>query len=165
MDREKQTIRLARRLEAVLRPRRLVCATAESCTGGWIAQVLTSIPGSSDWFERGFVVYSNTAKTEALGVPRPVLNSHGAVSEATARAMAKGALSHSGADVSIAVTGIAGPDGGSVDKPVGTVCFGWALAGGAVETCTRRFDGDRSEIRWAAVNYAIDELCVRLARR
>ena len=161
-DRERETERLARRLESALRKRNVMCAAAESCTGGWIAQVLTSIPGSSDWFERGFVVYSDAAKIELLGVPQTVLDSDGAVSEPVARAMAVGALTHSNAQVAMSVTGIAGPAGGTQQKPVGTVCFGWALDVGAVVTGTRHFPGDRSQVRWASVRYAIEGLCERL---
>jgi nicotinamide-nucleotide amidase len=161
-DREHDTQRLARLAQDALRVRHIMCTVAESCTGGWIAQVLTSISGSSEWFERGFVVYSNAAKTELLGVPQSVLDTDGAVSEATARAMALGALAHSGAQVAMAVTGVAGPTGGTADKPVGTVCFGWAMEPSQVETETQRLRGDRSEIRWAAVRHAIEGLCDRL---
>src|SRR5690606_25364824 len=101
-------------------------ATAESCTGGWVGQVVTSVPGSSAWYDRGFVTYSNAAKTEMLGVPERLLAEHGAVSEAVVCAMAEGALRASRAQVTLAVTGIAGPDGGTAEKPVGTVWFGWA---------------------------------------
>lgn len=161
-DREHEAQRLARLAEDTLRARRLMCAVAESCTGGWIAQVLTSVSGSSEWFERGFVVYSNAAKMELLGVPRSVLDTDGAVSEPTARAMAAGALAHSGAQVAMAVTGIAGPTGGTEDKPVGTVCFAWALSPTQIEAETKRLQGDRSEVRWASVRHAIEGLCDRL---
>lgn len=129
--------------------------TAESCTGGWVAQCLTAIAGSSAWFERGFVTYSNDAKHEMLGVELATLNTHGAVSEAVAGAMAAGALSHSHADWALAITGIAGPDGGSAGKPVGTVCFGWAGAEGVVEVETRHFVGNREEIRYQSVVFAL----------
>ena len=130
-------------------------ATAESCTGGWVAQCLTAIAGSSAWFERGFVTYSNDAKHEMLGVELATLNTHGAVSEAVAGAMAAGALSHSHADWALAITGIAGPDGGSAGKPVGTVCFGWAGTEGVVEVETRHFLGNREEIRYQSVVFAL----------
>ncbi len=161
-DREHEAQRLATLAQDTLRTRGLMCTAAESCTGGWIAQVLTSISGSSEWFERGFVVYSNAAKVELLGVAQDVLDTHGAVSEPTARAMALGAVAHSAAQVAMAVTGLAGPTGGTVDKPVGTVCFGWALDAERVDTETRRFDGDRAAIRWAAVRHAVEGLCQRL---
>ena len=102
-------------------------ATAESCTGGWIAQTATAIPGSSQWFDRGYVTYSNRAKMEVLGVPEDILERYGAVSEQTAAAMAAGAIEAARVDVSVAVTGVAGPDGGSAEKPVGMVWFGWCL--------------------------------------
>ena len=135
--------------------------TAESCTGGWIAQCLTAIAGSSDWFERGFVTYSNDAKREMLGVEADTLVAHGAVSEATAAAMAAGALRHSHADWALAVTGIAGPGGGSADKPVGTVCFGWAAVDGRVDTQTVRFAGDREQVRAQSVAHALEGLLER----
>ena len=130
-------------------------ATAESCTGGWVAQCLTAVAGSSDWFERGFVTYSNDAKCEMLGVDAPTLQAHGAVSEATAAAMATGALRHSHADWAVAITGIAGPGGGTADKPVGTVCFGWAANDGRVDTQTMRFAGDRTQVRAQSVAHAL----------
>lgn len=136
-------------------------ATAESCTGGWIAQCLTAIAGSSEWFERGFVTYSNDAKREMLGVAADTLVAHGAVSEATAAAMAAGALHHSRADWALAVTGIAGPGGGSADKPVGTVCFGWAAVDGRVETQTVHFCGDREQVRAQSVAHALEGLLER----
>ncbi|MCS4511682.1 CinA family protein [Xylophilus ampelinus] len=129
-------------------------ATAESCTGGLIAAACTDLAGSSAWFERGFVTYSNAAKTELLGVPADLIATHGAVSEPVARAMAAGALRHARAQVAVAVTGVAGPGGGSAEKPVGTVWFGFALPDGAVHTEDRRFDGDRAAIRAATVAHA-----------
>ncbi len=155
---------LARRAGQLLMQRRLKCATAESCTGGWIAQVLTSVGGSSAWFERGFVTYSNAAKCQMLGVPGAVLDEHGAVSTPTAAAMAEGALARSEAAIAVAVTGIAGPDGGTADKPVGTVAFAWAMTGVATRTSLEQFTGDRSAIRWRAVEHAIDGLCQQLSR-
>lgn len=138
-------------------------ATAESCTGGWVAQSLTAIAGSSAWFDRGFVTYSNAAKVDMLGVPETTLGRHGAVSEATARAMAQGALDRSLADWSVAITGIAGPSGGSADKPVGTVCFAWACKAGACEAQTCHFEGDREVVRRQAVCHALRGLIERLA--
>ena len=137
--------------------------TAESCTGGWVAQCLTAIPGSSDWFERGFVTYSNEAKHEMLGVDPETLTSHGAVSEATAAAMASGALQHSHADWALAITGVAGPSGGSPGKPVGTVCFAWAGTEGRLETQTCHFIGCREEVRAKSVAHALGGLLERAA--
>jgi nicotinamide-nucleotide amidase len=132
-------------------------STAESCTGGLIAAACTDLPGSSAWFERGFVTYSNAAKIELLGVNASLIDTHGAVSEPVARAMAAGALWHSHAQVAIAVTGVAGPSGGSIDKPVGTVWFGFALSSGVTtEMC--HFEGDRAAIRQATVQHALARL-------
>ncbi|MEW8328410.1 MAG: nicotinamide-nucleotide amidohydrolase family protein [Candidatus Thiodiazotropha sp.] len=133
---------------------------AESCTGGWLAKVLTDLPGSSDWFDRGFVTYSNQAKQRMLGVSPATLEQQGAVSEACVIEMTQGALNESGADVAIAISGIAGPGGGSVEKPVGTVCFSWQFKGGDAETTRVRFRGDRGQVRWQAVVHAL----VRLER-
>jgi len=152
---------LATVLGAALRRHGLTAATAESCTGGLIAGAITEIPGSSVWFERGFVTYSNEAKMEMLGVRPETLATHGAVSEATAAEMAAGALAHSRAGLAVAVTGIAGPDGGSAAKPVGTVCFGWARRAGAVDTQTCRFAGDRAAVRAATVDAALRGLLDR----
>ena len=132
-------------------------ATAESCTGGLIAGACTDLSGSSNWFERGFVTYSNEAKTELLGVDAALIADHGAVSEEVARARAEGAVARSRAQVAVAVTGVAGPTGGSRDKPVGTVWFGWSV-GGHVRTERRRFDGDRAAVRAATVQYALQTL-------
>jgi nicotinamide-nucleotide amidase len=121
--------------------------TAESCTGGGLAEILTRIAGSSVWFERGFVTYSNEAKNELLSVPLKTLETYGAVSEETAIAMAEGALENSHADYSVSITGIAGPDGGSEDKPVGTVCFGWCKRNESGTTTHIVFDGDRLKVR------------------
>ncbi|MEE4640041.1 MAG: nicotinamide-nucleotide amidohydrolase family protein [Wenzhouxiangella sp.] len=140
-------------------------AIAESCTGGWIAKLCTDLAGSSVWFERGLVTYSNEAKQDMLGVGASDLYRFGAVSEEVAAAMAAGALRFSRADCAVAVTGIAGPDGGTPDKPVGTVCFGWAMPGGGVETERHRFDGDRDEVRRATVAMALSGLLNRMARR
>jgi nicotinamide-nucleotide amidase len=129
--------------------------TAESCTGGLLASFLTEIPGSSVWFERGFVVYSNLAKEEMLAVPKQLIETHGAVSEHVAAAMALGALKHSAGHVAVSITGIAGPDGGSIEKPVGTVCFGWAIPGMDIKTIQKQFTGTRQEIRLAACGEAL----------
>ena len=129
--------------------------TAESCTGGWIAKCLTDIAGSSNWFERGYVTYSDSAKRQALGVGAQTLQAHGAVSAETASEMASGALTRSGADVAVSVTGIAGPDGGSIEKPVGLVWFGLSRRGGSTVTEEHRFGGDRAAIRSAAVIAAL----------
>ncbi len=132
--------------------------TAESCTGGWVAQVVTSAAGSSAWFERGYVTYSNEAKHEALGVPLAVLEKHGAVSEETAREMALGALARSRGTLALSITGIAGPAGGSAAKPVGTVCFGWARKGAAPLAQTRVFQGDRESVRRQSVVHALEKV-------
>jgi nicotinamide-nucleotide amidase len=142
--------------------KKLLLATAESCTGGLIAAACTDLAGSSIWFERGFVSYSNAAKTELLGVPADLIETHGAVSEPVARAMVEGALRHSRAQVAIAVTGVAGPGGGGPDKPVGTVWFGWATPDGVV-TDKRCFDGDRQHVREATVQHALQRLKQLLA--
>jgi nicotinamide-nucleotide amidase len=154
---------LAARLGARLAGSGATCATAESCTGGLVAGAITDVPGSSAWFERGFVTYSNEAKVELLGVPEATLAQHGAVSEATARAMAEGALARSRAGLAVAITGIAGPGGGSAAKPVGTVCFAWAVRGDATIATTRRFDGDRFAVRRAAVAAALAGLLAAVA--
>ncbi len=135
----------------------LMMATAESCTGGLIAATCTDLAGSSLWFERGFVTYSNAAKTELLGVDAALIDANGAVSEKVARAMAFGAIRHSQAQVSVAVTGVAGPSGGSVDKPVGTVWFGFSV-GGLLTSEVQHFDGDRAQVRAATVTHALTRL-------
>ena len=149
---------LARRVGEALAARGLWLATAESCTGGWIAKTLTDVPGSSGWFDRGFVTYTNAAKQDLLGVDGATLAAHGAVSEATVRAMAAGALDRSGAQVAVAVSGVAGPTGGTPDKPVGTVWLAWARRDGTTDTRHRRFDGDREAVRRQAVAEAIQGL-------
>ena len=138
---------LAHELGGMLLARGWMVATAESCTGGWVGQLLTAIPGSSAWYERGFITYANAAKQEMLGVSAEILETHGAVSEETASAMAAGALAHSHAQATLAISGIAGPGGGTPQKPVGLVCYGWALADGTLMSSTCRLDGDREEIR------------------
>lgn len=146
---------LAKRLGARLKRANEMLATAESCTGGWAAQVVTSAAGSSAWFERGFVTYSNAAKQELLGVRAETLRAHGAVSEETAREMARGALERSRGTIAVSITGVAGPAGGTAEKPVGTVCFAWAR-GGEVRSETRRFAGDRESIRRQSVILALE---------
>jgi len=146
---------LTEQVGTALKNRQMTVATAESCTGGWVAQAITSVAGSSEWFDRGFVTYSNTAKQEMLGVPETVLNTHGAVSDETARLMAKGALKNSHADVSLAVTGIAGPAGATATKPVGTVHFAWASNRGSVRTKHCHLDGDRFTVRQQSVVTAL----------
>lgn len=146
---------LAKEVGARLKAARAMLVTAESCTGGWVAQAVTSIAGSSDWFERGFVTYSNDSKRELLGVREKTLQDHGAVSEATAREMAEGALARAKGTLALAVTGVAGPGGGSRDKPVGTVCFAWADKKKTVVE-TRHFSGDRESVRRQSVVRALE---------
>ena len=155
------TPQLVEALARELRARCQMMATAESCTGGLVAGACTDMSGSSDWFERGFVTYSNAAKTELLGVSAELIEEHGAVSEPVARAMAAGALAHSPAQLAVAVTGVAGPTGGSAEKPVGTVWFGWATPAGTF-TEHQRFDGDRGAVRAATVRHALAGLLQRL---
>lgn len=131
-------------------------ATAESCTGGWIAKCCTDVAGSSAWFDRGFITYSNAAKQDMLGVRAETLAQYGAVSEAVVAEMATGALRHSQAHIAVAVSGIAGPSGGSPEKPVGTVCFAWAMRNGEVLTKTCQFAGDREAVRWQSVVFALN---------
>jgi nicotinamide-nucleotide amidase len=148
---------LVAQLAALLTARGWMLASAESCTGGMIAAACTDLAGSSAWFERGFVSYSNAAKSELLGVPTGLIATHGAVSEAVARAMAQGALAHAHAQCAVAVTGVAGPTGGSADKPVGTVWFAWATPGGLHSEC-QRFDGGRAAVRSATVEHSLRTL-------
>jgi len=150
-------IELAQRVGTALKARGLKLVTAESCTGGWVSMALTAVAGSSDWFERGYVTYSNAAKRDDLGVPEETLRRHGAVSEETAREMAAGALKRSGAQLALAITGVAGPTGGSPAKPVGTVCFAWAH-GSKISSETRRFDGDRESVRRQSVLHSLQGL-------
>ncbi|HET7032714.1 MAG TPA: CinA family protein [Casimicrobiaceae bacterium] len=134
---------------------RYFVTAAESCTGGLVAGAITAIAGSSDWFDRGFVTYSNESKRELLGVDEAILRDHGAVSEPTAIAMAQGALKRSDATLSVAITGIAGPGGGTPSKPVGMVCFAWAKQGSATVSTTHYLAGDRAEVRHASVAIAL----------
>ena len=157
-DSEVELRRLAERVGRHLLKERRHAATAESCTGGWIAKALTDIAGSSDWFVEGFVTYSNESKVRRLGVPRAILKKHGAVSEPTVRAMATGALRRSNAQVAVAVTGIAGPGGAVPGKPVGTVWLGWATRRGSairVSVQVKHFRGDRETVRRKAVRAAL----------
>lgn len=154
-------IEIAQRVGEALKARGEKLATAESCTGGWASMALTAVAGSSDWFERGYVTYSNAAKREELGVADDTLRRHGAVSEETAREMAAGAQRKSGAQAALGITGIAGPTGGSAAKPVGTVCFAWAH-GGKISSETKRFEGDRESVRRQSVQHALQGLLQRL---
>lgn len=148
---------LAQRLQS----RGWTLATAESCTGGMVAAACTEVAGASDWFERGWVSYSNTAKTDFLGVPVALLEAHGAVSEAVARAMVQGALQHAPVQVALAVTGVAGPGGGTPAKPVGTVWFAWGWPGHVVSE-VQHFAGDRAAVRQAACAHALQRLVALL---
>ena len=154
---------LAAKVGDRLLSRNEMLVTAESCTGGWVSMLVTSIIGSSAWFDRGFVTYSNEAKQEMLAVDKQVIEIHGAVSEEVARQMVQCAVEHSHALAGLSVTGIAGPGGGTVEKPVGTVCFGWLVDGQcATETC--HFSGDREQIREQSVRYVLTEMLARLER-
>ena len=161
-----KSLDLTQTLASILIARNWKIALAESCTGGLVCATLTDLAGSSQWFERGFITYSNEAKTECLGVPANLIESYGAVSEEVAFAMADGALQASSANVAISITGIAGPSGGSPEKPVGTVCFGWAIENSSTESrviCnTIHFDGDRNAVREQAKDYALAELIALL---
>jgi len=149
---------LAASLGAALRDRGWMAVTAESCTGGLVAGAITDIAGSSGWFDRGFVTYSDDAKQALLGVPARLIAEHGAVSEAVARAMAEGALARSAGHVAVAITGVAGPGGGTPEKPVGLVCFAFATRGEVTRASTQRFDGDRAAVRAFSVAFALEGL-------
>ena len=151
---DKLAAELGQRLQAA----QLMLATAESCTGGWVSKVVTDIPGSSSWFDRGFVTYTNGAKQDMLGVSAVKLDEHGAASEEVALQMANGVLEHSLAGVAVAVTGIAGPGGGTEDKPVGTVCFAWAIDGRDPVTQRVQFAGNREEVRHQSVRLVLERL-------
>ncbi|MDO9141093.1 MAG: nicotinamide-nucleotide amidase [Methylobacter sp.] len=153
---DSELFKLAEQLGRLLKADGKTIATAESCTGGWIAQTITDIPGSSAWFDRGFVTYSNAAKMQMLGVSPQTLEHYGAVSAETAAQMATGALAHSVADVAIAVTGIAGPDGGTTEKPVGTVFIAWVDKNGKAQVVKKQFSGNRRQIRAQTVAGAIE---------
>ncbi len=146
---------LAAQIGGALRAHGLMLATAESCTGGGVAQAITSVAGSSAWFERGFVTYSNLSKQQMLGVSEATLRERGAVSEAAVREMVAGALQHSDAQVALAVSGIAGPDGGTPDKPVGTVWFAWGIRNGLTLSRVHHLAGDRAEVRAQSVRIAL----------
>lgn len=149
---------LAASLGTLLKARGLWLVTAESCTGGWIGQAVTSVPGSSQWYDRGFITYSNRAKQEMLGVASETLARFGAVSEQTVREMVLGALAKSPAELAVAVSGIAGPGGAMPGKPVGTVCLAFALRDGPLEVCTEHFAGDRATVRRRTVARALSGL-------
>jgi nicotinamide-nucleotide amidase len=146
---------LAEQLGATLKSRGLMLATAESCTGGWVGEAITSVPGSSHWYDRGFITYTNGSKQEMLGVSTDTLAEWGAVSEQTVREMAAGVLKHSRAQVALAVSGIAGPGGATPDKPVGTVCIAWIMRDGPGRAQTFHFSGDRAAVRQQAVRAAL----------
>jgi len=152
---------LTKTLAQMLLSRNWTVSLAESCTGGLVCATLTELAGSSEWFERGYITYSNEAKTECLDVPAELIESHGAVSEPVAKAMAEGARINSGSNVAISITGVAGPSGGSAEKPVGTVCFGWTTEDQAL-TKTMKFLGDRKMIRQQATEFALAELIALL---
>ena len=152
---DQSLLEMSQKMGQALTAQGLLLATAESCTGGWVSQVVTAVAGSSGWFDRGFVTYSNSAKREMLGVSAQTLDAHGAVSEATVCEMVQGALANSHAQVALAISGVAGPDGGSPDKPVGTVCFAWGIKNGEPKSLTHCFSGDREAVRHAAVHMAI----------
>lgn len=147
--------RLSKQVGHALKNAGLKLVTAESCTGGWVGEAITAVAGSSDWFDRGFITYSNAAKREVLGVAATTIQQHGAVSEETAREMALGALKHSRAQISVAITGVAGPGGGSDDKPVGTVCFAWAKGKMALRSERQLLTGERTAVRQQSVAIAL----------
>jgi len=155
---------LSGRLGDALKARSLVLCTAESCTGGWISQAVTMVPGSSGWFDRGFVTYTNEAKQDMLGVSAETLKKHGAVSEPVVIEMVRGALLRSRAQLAVAVSGVAGPGGGSAKKPVGTVCLAWMRADGEPVAQTQHFPGDRDRVRRQTVVAALEGL-VRMCER
>lgn len=158
-----ELFQLAEQLGQLLKQKGWMLASAESCTGGWVGETVTAVAGSSQWYERGFITYSNLAKQEMLGVSAATLAAHGAVSEETAREMAQGALKHSQAQISVSVSGIAGPGGAMPRKPVGTVCIAWASTDGNLGSTTCRLGGDREEIRARAVAAALRGLIELLA--
>ena len=156
---------LAAQVGGALKSHGLMLVTAESCTGGGVAQAITDVAGSSAWFERGFITYSNLAKQQMLGVSEAALIQHGAVSEAVVREMVAGALANSAAQVALAVSGIAGPDGGTPDKPVGTVWFAWGLKHGAAHAQRHQINGNRAEVRAQSVHIALQGVIDLLGRR
>lgn len=162
-DSDTELYGLAESVGEALRARGLMLATAESCTGGWVSTAVTAVAGSSAWFERGFVTYSNAAKQEMLGVDPGTLSAHGAVSEAVVREMAEGAVTRSHADAAVAVSGVAGPGGGSAAKPVGLVCLAWALEGAETRSLSLHCEGTRAQVRREAVKRALEGLLERLS--
>jgi nicotinamide-nucleotide amidase len=154
---------LAEKVGADLKRRGLMLTTAESCTGGWISEAVTMVPGSSDWFERGFVTYTYISKREMLGVKEATLEKHGAVSEDVVREMAQGAIARSHAQIAVAVSGVAGPSGGTPGKPVGTVCFAWSTKEGTLASETKCFAGDREAVRRQSVAHALQGVIALLA--
>lgn len=158
---DQQLMQLADSLAAKLTEQSLIVVTAESCTGGWIAQTLTAIAGSSAWFDRGFVTYSNQAKQDMLGVAAETLQQYGAVSEQVVQEMAQGALNNSPAQLAVSVSGIAGPGGGTAEKPLGTVWFGWCRRGADATSERKQFNGDRDAVRRQAVAHALKGLANR----
>ena len=157
--------RLAEEVGAALKSRGVMLVTAESCTGGWVSEAITMVPGSSEWFERGFVTYTHISKREMLGVTADTLASYGAVSEQTVREMVTGALARSHAQVALAVSGVAGPGGGTPEKPVGTVCFAWGVKDGTPGSETRHFAGDREAVRRLSVEHVLRGVLTLLARK
>jgi nicotinamide-nucleotide amidase len=158
-----ELFQLSEQLGELLKQKAWMLASAESCTGGWVGQLVTAVAGSSQWYDRGFITYTNLSKQEMLGVAAATLEVHGAVSEETVREMAQGALKRSRAQISVSVSGIAGPGGGTRKKPVGTVCIGWATTDGKLLSTTCRLGGDREEIRVRAVAAALRGLIELLA--
>ena len=152
-------LELSRQAGSLLLQKNLKLVTVESCTGGSLAKLVTDIPGSSAWFECGFTTYSNASKTQLVQVPAELIAQQGAVSQKVALAMAKGALAVTGGDIAISTTGIAGPDGGSLEKPVGTVCFGFATKDGIFSTDKQKFDGDRESVRSQSIQHCMECLC------
>ena len=160
-----QLYALAEQVGRELKARGLMLAAAESCTGGWVSEAVTMVPGSSEWFERGFITYTYISKREMLGVSQETLGLHGAVSEQTVREMAAGAIARSHAQVAVAVSGTAGPSGGTPDKPVGTVCFAWLAPEAAIVSETRHFAGDREAVRKQSVAHALTGVLHALDRQ
>ncbi|MGD8173140.1 nicotinamide-nucleotide amidase [Vibrio sp. TRT 21S02] len=156
---------LSKQLGKLLSEQRLVLTTAESCTGGGVSTAITDIAGSSAWFDRAFITYSNEAKMEMLGVKAETLQEYGAVSEETVLEMVRGAVSHSNANIGVSISGVAGPGGGSIDKPVGTVWFAWADDCGWQHSALYHFEGDRAQVRKQAVHVAQEVLYNELTRR
>lgn len=154
--------RLAEEVGSELKRRGMALVTAESCTGGWVGEAITAVPGSSHWFDRGFITYTNEAKQEMLGVAAATLEAYGAVSEPVVREMASGAMENSRAQVALAISGIAGPGGGTPEKPVGTVCFAWGFENGSVTSDRKHLAGDRYAVRRQAVEYVLQGLLDRL---